>query len=164
MTREEAIDMLEWGRPFDNDDYRTLDMFDEAIDMAIEALKQEPCENAISRADVKKYLSAPDANGDRVIYEDDLDLLPPINPQEPKWIPISEKLPKDNSRVLVTVQVENREPKVRSGYYYKNGHFHIDNGDSWESKDKELVAWIPLLQPYLPEINVGKMAESEVEK
>lgn len=60
----------------------------EYLDMAIKALEQQPCEDAISRADVKKYLSAPDANGDRVIYESDLDLLPSVNPQ-PKvgyWI------------------------------------------------------------------------------
>ena len=57
---------------------------------AINGLKslKEPCEDAISRADAKKYLSAPDVKGDRVIYESDLDLLPPVTPQ-PKmghWI------------------------------------------------------------------------------
>lgn len=65
-----------------------------------------------------------------------------------KWIPVSERLPEDNTRVLVTVKVENREPKVRSGYYYMDGHFHIDNGDCWESRDKELLAWMPLPKPY----------------
>ena len=60
----------------------------DAIDLAIKALEQEPCDDAISRADVKKYLSAPDANGDRVIYESDLDLLPPVIPQQKigRWI------------------------------------------------------------------------------
>lgn len=50
-------------------------------------MKQDPCDDAISRADVKKYLSAPDANGDRVIYESDLDLLPPVTPTRPtaRW-------------------------------------------------------------------------------
>lgn len=65
-----------------------------------------------------------------------------------KWIPVSERLPEDNTRVLVTVKVENREPKVRSGYYYMDGHFHIDNGDCWESRDKELLAWMSLPKPY----------------
>lgn len=61
---------------------------EELCKLAIEALEQQPCEDAISRADVKKYLSAPDANGDRVIYESDLDLLPSVTPH-PKnghWI------------------------------------------------------------------------------
>jgi hypothetical protein len=53
--------------------------------MAIEALEQQS-EDCISRADAKKYLSAPDANGDRVIYESDLDLLPPVQPKTGHWI------------------------------------------------------------------------------
>lgn len=65
-----------------------------------------------------------------------------------RWIPVSERLPEDNTRVLVTVKVENREPKVRSGYYYMDGHFYIDNGDCWKSRDKELLAWMPLPKPY----------------
>lgn len=65
-----------------------------------------------------------------------------------RWIPLNERLPEDNTYVLVTVKVGKREPKVRSGYYYKDGHFHIDNGDSWEARDKELKAWMPLPQPY----------------
>lgn len=48
----------------------------------VEYLKQEPCDDCISRSDVKKYLSAPDANGDRVIYESDLDLLPSVTPKK----------------------------------------------------------------------------------
>lgn len=71
----------------------TQNQINEAIDLAIKALDQQPCEDAISRADVKKYLSAPDANGDRVIYESDLDLLSPITPQ-PKtghWTRVTDK-------------------------------------------------------------------------
>ena len=37
---------------------------------------------------------------------------------------------------------------VRSGYYDRDGHFDIDNGDWWEARDKELVAWMPLPEPY----------------
>ncbi len=68
--------------------------------------------------------------------------------EQTRWIPVSERLPEDNTLVLVTVKVRNRKPKVRSGYYYMDGHFHIDNGDSWESRDKELLAWMPLPKPY----------------
>ena len=90
MTREEAI-------AYGNDYYRDLisacckidEKHKEFVKMSLKALEQEPCEDAISRADAKKYLAAPDANGDRVIYESDLDLLPPVQPK-PKtgyWIP-----------------------------------------------------------------------------
>lgn len=67
---------------------------------------------------------------------------------QPRWIPVSERLPEDNTLVLVTVKVGNREPKVRSGSYYMDGYFHIDNGDCWNSRDKELLAWLPLPEPY----------------
>lgn len=52
------------------------------------ARTRKASENCISKADIKTYLSAPDANGDRIIYESDLDLLPPVTPQRPKgkWI------------------------------------------------------------------------------
>ena len=46
-----------------------------------------------------------------------------------QWIPISERLPEDDTRVLVTIQVGNREPRVRSGYYCMDGFFDIDNGE-----------------------------------
>ena len=86
MTAEEAIRHLkDLQRLYLGNERFTADI--EAIGIAIEALEQEPCEDAISRADVKKYLSAPDANGDRVIYESDLDLLPTVIPQQKigKW-------------------------------------------------------------------------------
>lgn len=45
MTREEAIDILQNTSFFG----RTIDDIDTAIDMAIQALEQEPCEDCISR-------------------------------------------------------------------------------------------------------------------
>lgn len=84
----------------------------EAFEVAIKALEQQPCEDAISRTDVKKYLSAPDANGDRVIYESDLDLLPPVTPQ-PKtghWINLDETHSKcDRCGAVFEIASENGE-------------------------------------------------------
>jgi hypothetical protein len=53
--------------PTNNEANRIIDSFDRVTS----GLKRESCEDCISRADAKKYLSAPDANGDRVIYESD---------------------------------------------------------------------------------------------
>ena len=72
--------------------------------------------------------------------------------EQTRWIPVSERLPEDNTLVLVTVKVRNRKPKARSGYYYMNGHFLIDNGDSWEAGDKGLIAWMPSPLPYKQEV------------
>lgn len=124
---------------------------------AIEVLEQELCEDTISRSNLlskldicykEKIRVAPDNMAEGFMQVDKLiKQEPPVIPTQ-KWIPVSERLPEDNTRVLVTVKVENREPKVRSGYYYMDGHFHIDNGDCWESRDKELLAWMPLPKPY----------------
>lgn len=45
MTREEAKDILEQGRPHDGDSQGRLDEFDTALSVAIEALEQD--ENAL---------------------------------------------------------------------------------------------------------------------
>lgn len=67
--------------------------------------------------------------------------------EEVKWIPISEALPKDMDRLLATIVRSNGEKRVRSGHYYK-GLFMMDNGDTWKETDKEILAWMPLIEPY----------------
>lgn len=59
------------------------------------------------------------------------------------WIPCSERLPEyDMCRTLTTINTH-----VKSGYYYK-GLFYNDNGDTWKATDKEVIAWMPLPEPY----------------
>lgn len=66
------------------------------------------------------------------------------------WIPISSgELLKENSYVFVTIHMKGSLPKIRSSYYYKNGHFHNDNGETWEAGKEGLVAWMPQMQPYV---------------
>ena len=60
-----------------------------------------------------------------------------------QWIPCSERLPEyDMCRTLTTINTH-----VKSGYYYK-GLFYNDNGDTWKVTDKEVIAWMPLPEPY----------------
>ena len=66
---------------------------------------------------------------------------------EQGWIPVNERLPEEMTRVLTTIKVPSREPKVRSGIY-SNGLFMNDNGDVWRSTDKEIKAWMPLPEGY----------------
>lgn len=60
--------------------------------------------------------------------------------EEPKWIPCSERLPEEMTRVLTTIKMPSREPQVRSGIY-SDGFFMNDNGDVWHTADKEVKAW-----------------------
>ena len=64
----------------------------------------------------------------------------------PRWIPISERLPQENERMLVTIQTPHRT-SVRSGVFFYPW-FSIDNGDCWRFNEEEVVAWMPLPNAY----------------
>ena len=117
MTREEAINIL-YGIQADNlnlDNAYTKDKY-EALAMAIQALeqepvffpscqdcnikmdeirraydklqKQEPCEDAISRAEVLNLIDSKDPNYEVRHFKEDVECLPPVTPQQRigKWI------------------------------------------------------------------------------
>ena len=67
--------------------------------------------------------------------------------EEVKWIPVSEALPKDMDRLLATIVRSDGSKRVRSGHYYM-GLFMMDNGDTWNETDKEVLAWMPLIEPW----------------
>ena len=55
---------------------------------------------------------------------------------EPRWIPVSEKLPEENGGYLVT---------VKRGYV--TTALWVGNAENW----KEVTAWMPLPEPYKAE-------------
>jgi hypothetical protein len=113
MTSEEAIKELRDAsdsevRYGDKDNhYDKVMKRVEAFDMAIKALEQEPCEDAISREELlKKCVHAPIApviKGDGVHYEDvvfakDIINAKPLYPKA-KWIPVNENGDEDNGEI-----------------------------------------------------------------
>lgn len=86
MTREEAIKELSYIA----DEMPSMECGDwkEALHIAIEALKQEPCEDAISRKEVlNQIFYSTDNSGDVVlgsVLRRRIENLPSVRPQEPK--------------------------------------------------------------------------------
>lgn len=137
---------------------------------------QPTSEDCVSREQALKELKESaehHANDSReeVLLRRDRDIiraLPPVTPthietvtefadrcrecgkQKTKWIPVSEKLPENKTYVLTTIKVPNRIVHTRSGWY-EGGFFHNDNGDVWRATDREVIAWMPLPEPYKAE-------------
>ena len=74
--------------------------------------------------------------------------------EQQRWIPVSERLPEESlGSVLGWDRYRERCVFVQ----------YIDNRFQITGKDEtfDIVAWMPLPTPYVPDINVGEMGESE---
>ena len=109
-------------------------------------LEQEPCEDAVSRQVVLDTMQMKMGGKElyKAVYE-----MPRITPIQ-KWIPISERLPEDYQRVLVTI-VNYAGYKVVRVAEYNSGKktFQIkENNERWKVGEKGLLAWQQLPDPY----------------
>lgn len=70
-----------------------------------------------------------------------------------RWIPVTEKLPENFQRVLVTIVNYKGDKVVRVAEYYNSKSiFQIkENCEQWEVGEKGLLAWRPLPEPYKAE-------------
>lgn len=109
MTREEAIDILkDWDGYFIG---HSSDDVNEALDMAIKALEQEP-----------------------------------------RWIPVSEELPKRTGWYLITFKVYGGGYAVSDLCYRKPENYWTGKDISKKVFDNdEVIAWMPLPKPYEPQ-------------
>jgi hypothetical protein len=71
--------------------------------------------------------------------------------QEPRWISISERLPEDFQRVLVTIVNYNGDKVVRVAEYSRRTFKIKENYEQWNVGEKGLLAWRPLPEPYKAE-------------
>ena len=85
---------------------------------------------------------------------DAVNMQPTIQP-EPQWIPVSERLPKDMQFVLLTVRrlkaEYNHEPFISVGYIgWNQTHWWCAHDGDCEISKIEVIAWMPLPEPYKP--------------
>lgn len=133
----------------------------------------EPCEDAISRQALLKLMGEEPFNwtdSDKELQEVEdyrnfrnmVEQLPSVNPQEPKWIPVSERLPEWDIECLVV------DDKGEFGVGFYRDDVGAWDSPSWgwlERKDDvdnhdayympcgigKIVAWMPLPKPYEPQ-------------
>lgn len=114
--------------------------------------------NLISRADAiqamqnkaKKLTNEDTINGlcgaVAILYE-----MPSVTPQEPRWIPVSERLPEDSEEYLVSVTDKEDEgyKQVRVAWFAHPKDYDLKDGE-WRELliDEVVTAWMPLPQPY----------------
>lgn len=134
MTREEAIKTLKgeaWS--FGSKEYR------EAFNMAIKALEQKPCEDAVSRNQVVEWLQRASDDSIQHAIDSNLEFMPPVTPTQKEWIPVSERLPKCEQKVLVKVSFRNNPPVITTGMYEDGSMSECDSVWNWE--DVEFEKW-----------------------
>ena len=113
--------------------------------------------DAVSRQAVLDLIADYDLSMEQVVKG--IHALPTVTPQEPKWIPISEKLPNKNQWVLVTTEDCQKIAEVMCYQGIRIGRHDIGNGweeyeyPSWTSGHGDIQgrhpkAWMPLPKPY----------------
>lgn len=103
-------------------------------------------EDCISRAAVlekKELVELEDGQSFYCINPKEVETLPPVIPQQTKWIPCSEKQPDKTGQYLVTIKYRHDE----KGYKYMTvRRNYFAECQTWD--DSLVIAWQPLPEPY----------------
>ena len=153
MTIEEAIEILDC---YDMDYVYSKEYshkFNEARNMVIKAVEQKPCDDVVSRQAVldivcgvyeKVGFGWGESNFYKAIQE-----LPSVRPQEPKWIPVSERLPEKDRKYNAFLVTDSEGNLSISKFYLPLSNSDIDR--PYWSGMIDVIAWMPLPKPYEPQ-------------
>ena len=136
------------------------------------ALEQEPCDDAISRKAVIEAIEDDNRNGlyscfasdnDAQCFKDVIRKLQPVNPKEPRWIPVSERLPEENKSVIASTEL-GVFSEARYSKEYGWEWAYEAGADYWrnlEDTGDTVTAWMPLPKKYEPqEVRVNNGIQS----
>ena len=126
MTREEAIEAL--NEIFDDSEFNRYESwYGKAMDMAIKALRELPKR----RKEVKRWKTK----------------ALKTEPKHEKWILCSERLPKNEDLVIVTIFDESGDTLYR----YTDFGWYLEAENCWiidAAQRIDVIAWMPLPKPY----------------
>ena len=169
MTREEAIFTIEHRDGIM--DYGETEQLAEALDMAIAALKAEPCEDVVSRkhllSGIDELMQSPWFNHGKdddmithygyverkeaveVVRDLCIKAEPSVNTEQNSWIPVSERLPEKDGEYITTMKYIG----VATGTIYidvEETFFDVGKGFN-VGVNESVIAWMPLPEPYKAE-------------
>lgn len=152
MTKEEALFKVEGYLTY----YLSPNDYKE-VEEIVKALNQEPCEDTVSRQAVIETIfiqgSAEKLEIDfakLLLLQRAIKALPSVIPQETRWIPCSENLPKKDGEYYTTIYDNDNV----SDKYLDIGEF--EDGE-WQYKDSiKVLAWMPLPKVYEPKESEGE--------
>ena len=168
MTREDAIELIKHMSmafvPTDQyGDYIDPEPYEEAVDMAIEALSAKPGGDLIRRSDAIEAVCTEDCGitverceeltlGKHCKVYNALSALPPAETVQ-EWIPIGDGLPKLHETVMTTIYWVGDEYEddydIAVGFRNTYGHWDLTLADGTGVVKGFLVqAWMPLPTPY----------------
>lgn len=160
MTREEIeklpgiVDTMLGESVTEHVEEKLHEKITEVCNLAIKALEQEPCEDAISRAWIKEsihnlYHYSRHTPTEEDIQEYIVDDALPVTPKQKMrwWIPVSERLPEGEQSVLFC----DIDGDIMVGYHVEGRpDTHFSQDGTFEDM-KNVKAWMPLPEPYKAE-------------
>ena len=138
-------------------------MYKKVLEVVEKHMKeQESCEDAISRQavlELAETIQTDDFSGNEileVVNIEDVKALPSLTPTQ-RWIPVSERLPKERGMYIVTEKVFSVTDKEHTGgFNLMTEQVEFDNGKWRRASFYEVIAWMPLLKPYKVEMEGGE--------
>lgn len=146
MTREEkqkAIDALKISVPSMAVTREEFNTYIQTLNKVMDWLEQEPCADAVSREAVLEITAETGALETQARVK----TLPSVTPK-PRWIPVSERLPKSHGVYNVTRLID--EAYITDSCFYDGqGTWYDDTRINHDRKYlDDVIAWIPLPEPW----------------